>query len=1137
MLPTYPFEGKSYWISPKTSSTAKTAETSDELMQKRHDISEWLYAPVWKETAKLPGIDMHVSKNGKGTVLVLTNKNSFSESLAEKLKKVTNDVILAYSGESFKRTGSNTYEFNIGVQEDYTKLMNDLRTQGKKAAKIVNLLGLSDYCPGMNKGFAQMEDSLIENSLIEDNFKQKANVPDGIKDEIKSWAGFKLELKGKDAFKEDKTRHKATGKELFYSMLHTAQAIGNTSIGESADIIAIVENSQKIYGESTFEPENTLHLGPCKVIPLEYPYLKCRSIDIVKPEPGSFEYDELLNLLTGEIMSSYDDVITAYRGNVRFIQEYEKVKLNDENEKHPTLKKGGVYLITGGLGGIGLSFAEYLLEKYQAKLVLVTRTPFPKPEEWDNWLLNHGRRDKTAKRIRRLKKMQSKESQILICNADVTDPEQMKEVRKKAESKFGSVNGIIHAAGNPGGGMIQIKRNEDAEKVLAPKVYGTQVVYDTFKDANLDFIALCSSLNALTGGFGQADYSAANIYLNAFAKANNKRGVSKVISISWDRWPGIGMATGAGSGALNGGEKVHPLLGSLIEDSDERLVFFTELSPEKDWVLSEHLVMGIPTIAGTTYLEMARAAFEEVRGEGGAEITDVIFLNPMAVKIGETREVFSILSKSTDCYQFTVISKTKGEELEKLGWQEHVRCKIKALDIKNWKTSESEKGQKQVLEHMAGICGKTVISAEEGKADIYEGFISFGPRWRILKNFKLADAIEYSNKENNMTSAMEHLAKDINDAAGTKGYLNRESSNTADENENLSIGSSNAAKATEYVNTVNGNMYRIDGFAEVELPDAYLNDLHEYKLHPSLLDVTTGVVRLAAGGNYLPFSYKKITFIEKFPAKIYAGIRFKNGYNTKQEVITCDIDVYSPDGSKVVEIQDFSMKLVNEAAASGIKARSSTSNIDANLSEINRLYKNISDKKSGILNDGITENEGQKALEMILNGCNFPQIVVSTKEIKYAMEQRNYFANENIKDALEEVAVTKVKHPRPDLNNEYVPPKNEIEKKLARIWEDTLSIDKIGVHDDFFALGGDSLLLIQLHSKIKEQFDTELAVVDLYKLNTISAQAKSLDRNIQTEEKPTFDAVNDRVSRQLQIINMRKQQYLKRKGVDQNGRV
>ena len=307
----------------------------------------------------------------------------------------------------------------------------------------------------------------------------------------------------------------------FYSLILLAQAIGEVKLTELIDITIISHHQQDVTGEEMIFPEKAMTIAPCKVIPLEYPNVHCRSLDIVfsnKQYPS-----HLIEQLLDEIESRSSDQIIAYRGSHRWVANVESVRLIQPTKPTPRLKKNGVYLITGGLGKIGLTIAEYLAKTVAAKLILTSRSALSRPEI-------------------KLRELEAMGSEVLVMNADVADLKDMKMVVSRAQEKFGSINGVIHSAGILGDGAIQHKTKEDIDQVLRPKVLGTIILDIIFKDTPLDFFVLFSSISALKPGFGQVAYSAANNFLDAFVKSNAAQNYPFVTCISWDVWQEEGMA-------------------------------------------------------------------------------------------------------------------------------------------------------------------------------------------------------------------------------------------------------------------------------------------------------------------------------------------------------------------------------------------------------------------------------------------------------------------------------------------------------------------------------------------------------------------------------------------------------------------
>ncbi|PJF38604.1 MAG: beta-ketoacyl synthase, partial [Phototrophicales bacterium] len=190
------------------------------------------------------------------------------------------------------------------------------------------------------------------------------------------------------------------------------------------------------------------------------------------------------------------------------------------------------------MGGVGITLAEYLARTVQAKLILLGRSPLPQPETWDQWLATHDAEDAVSQKIRKIRRLEALGAEVLLLTADVCNLAEMEAIAK-AVKRFGTINGVIHAAGVAGGGMISGKTPQIAESVFAPKVTGTLVLDQVLQKIDLDFLVLCSSLSSIVGGFGQADYCGANAFLDAFARCHSSR---YTVAINWDTWQEVGMA-------------------------------------------------------------------------------------------------------------------------------------------------------------------------------------------------------------------------------------------------------------------------------------------------------------------------------------------------------------------------------------------------------------------------------------------------------------------------------------------------------------------------------------------------------------------------------------------------------------------
>ena len=415
------------------------------------------------------------------------------EELVKRLGLEDQDAITVRIGSEFTKLSDRLYTLNPRQRHDYEILLNELLTQNKFPKTIVHLWSLTPV------------------------------------------ARIELELERVDKSQE----------AGFYSLLFLVQALGKQNFTDELQIAVISNNMQDVAGEELLCPEKATLLGPVRVIPQEYPNISCRSIDVVIPKEANWIKQNFIDQLLVELQVHTSDRVIAYRGFHRWVQNFEPVRLDEAKEETPRLRERGVYLITGGLGGIGLVLAEHLALTVRAKLILTGRSAFPAKDEWEQWLTTHDEQDIISCKIRKVLELEELGAEILVISADVTNSEQMQQEITQAQEQFGQLNGVIHAAGVPGGGVIQRKTPEMAENILAPKVKGTLVLNSILKDNQLDFFVLCSARTGILGGFGQVDYVGANAFLDAFAHHKTHQDGTFTVSIDWSAWQEVGMAAEA----------------------------------------------------------------------------------------------------------------------------------------------------------------------------------------------------------------------------------------------------------------------------------------------------------------------------------------------------------------------------------------------------------------------------------------------------------------------------------------------------------------------------------------------------------------------------------------------------------------
>ncbi|HEY0946762.1 MAG TPA: SDR family NAD(P)-dependent oxidoreductase [Opitutaceae bacterium] len=196
-----------------------------------------------------------------------------------------------------------------------------------------------------------------------------------------------------------------------------------------------------------------------------------------------------------------------------------------------TFREGGVYLVTGGAAGLGYLFAEHLARLHHARLVLVGRSPH------------------TPEKLERLAAIERLGGEAIYVQADIGAPGEAVRVVEEAKRRFGGLQGVLHSAGLIEDAGLFRKTAEQVERVIAPKVHGACFLDEATREVPLDCFVLFSSISALRGNRGQADYAFANRFLDVFAEQRERlrsagRRSGRTVSINWPMWDAGGMTVG-----------------------------------------------------------------------------------------------------------------------------------------------------------------------------------------------------------------------------------------------------------------------------------------------------------------------------------------------------------------------------------------------------------------------------------------------------------------------------------------------------------------------------------------------------------------------------------------------------------------
>ncbi|MBE8964965.1 acyltransferase domain-containing protein [Nostocales cyanobacterium LEGE 12452] len=492
-LPTYPFERQRYWIEADPETTLSKAWQP--LIGKKPDIADWFYIPIWKQSTPLEFFQGKELVTEQNTCwLVFIDEYGIGGEVVKRLKQQSY-VVTVRVADKFTKLNECTYTINPRQSDDYDALLQELR----KDSLIPN-------------GVAHFWSITPNNTLSNNKFK-------------------------KQTFEDCHNLG-------FWSLLYFTQALGKENISDSLKLRVVTNNLYNVIGDEKLCPEKATILGPCKIIPKEYPNINSCLIDVVIPADNIPLTQKFIDYLITELTTQQTDNLVAYRGSHRWIQTFEAVHLHESTPGKTKLKEGGVYLITGGLGGIGLVLAEYLAKTVKAKLILIGRKGLPERSQWKQWLETHDSEDSVSRKIKKMLVLEELGSEVEVKSADVANYEQMQVAVAEALEKFGQINGVIHAAGIAGGGIIQLKTENIANSVLAPKVKGTLVLEDilNLQNIKLDFLVLCSSQSSILNEFGQVDYCAANAFLDVYAHYRTSKSDQFTVAINWGTWQEVGMA-------------------------------------------------------------------------------------------------------------------------------------------------------------------------------------------------------------------------------------------------------------------------------------------------------------------------------------------------------------------------------------------------------------------------------------------------------------------------------------------------------------------------------------------------------------------------------------------------------------------
>lgn len=1043
-LPTYAFDHSRCWIDPGQQ-LAVSAISKDDT-ERAENLADWFYQPTWQRATPLWQETLPGCR-----VLVLAGQHFLADQVVQQLQAAGADVKTVFSGEQ-RNLSEQCLAVRWSVADDYVHLVDYLQKINWLPTHILQLTAL-ELSGDIERDFS--------------NPRQRALV--------------------------------------FDSIFHMAQAAANED-WQSLRWLLVSPQANQVAGEEIFSALPALAQGAMRVLPHEMPAWQTSIVDIdwpIVPERSS----DLALRLVREMAAPDTGPMIALRGQSRFRLNYLAREVREKETAPPLIREGGVYLITGGTGGLGLIAARCLAQTAHVTLVLLARRPLPERQYWPE-LIETGAPE--AELLARLIALEEKAQIVLVCG-DVGDSHAMTELADRIKSEYGEVRGIVHTAGVIDDGLLFNKDIDQALRVLSPKVQGSIVLQQVFGGEALDFMLFYSSTSAFCGLPGQFDYAAANAFLDAYAHQLNADG-RLCLSINWPAWQGAGMAAALAEGTPRhrlpaGRPGWHPLLDRCIDEGREHTEYATLFSVEKHWLLSEHRIKdGSSLIPGAGFIELARAAFADLNKRCGAVvITDTQFELPFMVGDREAKELRLRLARNSRGYDFSIRSESFGDVVE------HARGHVTeppasvdfpALDLQSVRLRCQQRQQ-------------TFDDKD------HHPFLEFGPRWQALKKVEYGDGealitLEQGSEHlNEIAEFRLHPALLDMATAGAQGIIAgyapydevyvpigyrrltfsgdwprcsfshvRCSDDQPADNQSVCFDVLACDEVGRVFLNVSGfTMRRLAGiqvFREVQPADQDDQDFLRRTLELG--------IKPEEGERAL-----RCTLDHRLAPQVIVS-RFRLGYLQQQLLALSEPEVHveevrhDPDADKDIPVVQDKLLLSDEIREVVVR-----SFLDPD--EQRRLVAYFVPNFEHYVTLGGVRRFARDQLAEDLQ----PKQFVELDEMPLSDSGE-----------LDRAALLDPLAPR----DTYTPPRTTTEKSIARIWQDALGIDRAGLSDNFFDLGGHSLLstrvIVQIYKKLGVRLDQAVMV-----LNTLEQVAREVEQRkaLETGDQPLPQAAEPSESR------------------------
>ncbi|MEI7980729.1 MAG: beta-ketoacyl synthase N-terminal-like domain-containing protein [Bacteroidota bacterium] len=807
--PGYPFERKPYIIDFSRNDGAKSKSEN----KKKSDINQWFYVPGWKRTAppqQIPANGMATAEesSGKACWLLFADEEGLCQEINNEQNLAGIPCFCVKKGKEFIQQ-EEEFILDPGRKEHYLQLIKALKSENWVPGNIIYAW---NYGPKPQSGHLH---PLQAEQLATDHF---------------------------------------------YGPMYLEQALIHEGLVKNQFLLFAVNHLFDVTGEAVLAPEKAMCIGAARVIGQEHPGIISRLVDLPSVS-GPEQLRKLGSAIINECRLAADESIIAYRHGYRWVEDYTPVCPENGGLTEKSLTERGVYLISGGVSGVGMELAKFIARTVKSILVLTHRSPLPQRSEWHDITETAGPDDRDAMRLRDVMELESLGATVILAQLDASDYEGTKSLVNNTEKEYGPIRGVLHSAGMPGAGVIALKEKEVADLVLKSKFHGTLILHDIFKQRKLDFFFLFSSVSSIFGEAARIDYCGANSFMDSFAQYRKRLTGDGTLSINWGQWGVVGMAANwektkaekkqllQSGKSLTQKEIRNGIRLEFQSSEQDQDIYYIDIDPERDWVLSNHLLSGKPAFLGISTLEILNQYVKIKNPAGNLEVLNFSFVTPLIYDAGISRNIRLLVKPSGTALSFRISSKeVKGESSREV-WMDHVKGEFKissglpSLSINIQELSRRIGGNTDNIPHFLELLNEDNRSV-----------LKYGNRW------------------------------DCKRSAQSNGK--------------------------EFI-------------VEIKLRDEFLDALKYYTLHPSMLYVaTSSCIHYVDMNLYLPYSYKNIQVYNPLPAHFWCHLKISEDWKAEDEELKFEVAIADMENCLLLTIGQVSFRRLKQSIG-GFKNSSS----------------------------------------------------------------------------------------------------------------------------------------------------------------------------------------------------------------------